>query len=61
MMKRYLLILNEQYYPSHGANDWIGCYENEEDAITKGKELKEENSFASYYVVDLMEWMEWNY
>ena len=31
-MKRYLLIVNEYYYPSVGPNDWIGFFDTPTEA-----------------------------
>jgi hypothetical protein len=32
MTKPYLLIAGDQYYPSAGTGDWIGCFETYEEA-----------------------------
>lgn len=31
-MKRYLLIINEYYYPGFGTTDWCGFFDTEDDA-----------------------------
>lgn len=40
-MKYFLLIAGECYYPSEGTEDWIKCYETQEEAqkdVVKTKE-----------------------
>lgn len=35
MKKPYLLIAGDQYYPSSGNRDWIGCYETYDEVINE--------------------------
>ena len=59
LTKPYLLIAGYQYYPSAGTGDWIACFETEEEAETKWKELKSEkySIYEWHDVVDLRDWM----
>jgi hypothetical protein len=31
-MRKFLLMAGDNYYPSAGVGDWIGCFETEEEA-----------------------------
>lgn len=56
MKKPFLLIVNDQYYPSHGVGDWIRCYDDEFDAINEGRRLCSQDEQKSFEVVDLRNW-----
>ena len=55
-MKPYLLIRNEDFYPSGGTGDWIQTFSTREEAeqYIKDKKFNEEDCV----VVDLRTWME---
>jgi hypothetical protein len=58
-MARYLLIVNDYYYPLPSTNDWKGTYDDKESAEEMGKKLVEEDSMCSaYHVIDLQKWLE---
>lgn len=57
-MARYLLIVNDQYYPSFGDRDWYGTFESEEDAVAVGNKIRENDHSQSYEVIDLQHWLE---
>ena len=39
MNKPYLLIAGENFYPSDGTGDWVGCFSTYEEAIVTGKQI----------------------
>jgi len=49
--KWFLLIANDQYYPSSGTGDWIGVYATYEEAVEAQKTLP--NEIGNFYIVDL--------
>ncbi len=51
--KPFLLIAGDFYYPSSGTDDWRGCFETEEEAMKKARQLNK-NWFD---IVDLREWV----
>lgn len=63
-MKRYLLIAGDGYYPQSGTNDWVGCFENREQAearviktqqhelFSRGPRKGQIKSTSEYYSVD---------
>ena len=53
-MARYLLIVNEKFYPARGTGDWIGSYDTWDKAEEVGKGLLEDE-YKSYTVVDLLD------
>ena len=63
MKRPYLLIAGDQYYPSTGTRDWIGCFATVEEII---QEISRENESLAviirgrpydwYEIVDLKEW-----
>lgn len=57
-MARYLLIVNDQYYPSFGTDDWKGTFDSEEAAEEIGKKIIAGDPSQSYDVVDLQKWLE---
>ena len=57
---RYLVILNDQYYPRHGTDDWRGTYATPEEARTRVDEWEAEDPYYTGYVVDLQEWVNRN-
>jgi hypothetical protein len=71
-MKRFLVIANMNYYPSHGTSDWIGAFETREEAEKVIKEASKRRSSWHKYkfltgaeadhveVVDLQEWLSGN-
>jgi hypothetical protein len=65
-MKTYLLIAGDNYYPSIGTGDWIGCFETYEEAFNQIEELPDteyheykigDNEYHWYDIIDLMDWM----
>jgi hypothetical protein len=56
-MKPYLLIVNDQYYPSHGTGDWRNTYETEDEAHSQGDLLTKDDEQKSFTVVDLRSWL----
>lgn len=46
MKKPFLLIAGYGYYPSRGTEDWIGCYESYEEALSQ-VEIKTINIYYS--------------
>ena len=57
-MKRYLVIVGDQYYPSGGTGDWVGCYETLGEAkMVAGENIANAEHRVWHEVVDLMEWM----
>lgn len=58
VIKPFLLIGNETYYPSFGNEDWLGVYETIEEAIAVAKALYETKGW-SMTIVDLRKWMYW--
>lgn len=56
-MKPWLLIVNDQYYPSAGTGDWCGFYETEEDAIFEGEDRIRREDGRSYTIVNVYERM----
>lgn len=55
-MARYLLIVNESYYPSEGTGDWVGSYDTWEIAEEVGmSRIDGENGYITYTVVDLLD------
>jgi hypothetical protein len=38
-MKLFLLIAGHHYYPSAGTSDWIGCFNTEEEALSRIKHV----------------------
>ena len=58
-MKPYLVIRNEQYYPSHGTGDWVDTFELKSEAEDKKKEILENAgpyNDVSVEIVDLRIW-----
>ncbi len=56
-MKKFLLTAGDDYYPSQGDMDWIGCFATYEEAEIIGKFLKSHGGKNWYEVVDLDYWM----
>ena len=56
MKKRFLLIAGENYYPSEGTGDWIGCFETEEEAKDHMNLLSVGNRYDWHEIVDLLDW-----
>jgi len=54
-MKTYLLIAGYQYYPDRGTDNWIVCYNSEEEATKAMNDIKD--SYEWFDIVDLKEWM----
>lgn len=40
-MKPFLLMAGDNYYPSGGSQDWIGCYETLEEAQAQVSRIEE--------------------
>ena len=61
MIKPYLLIAGDNYYPSSGTGDWIYSYETEEEAREKWEEISSKSKYRYdwYEIVDLRDWMDW--
>ncbi len=58
LTKPYLLIAGYNFYPAPYTDDWIGCYDTEEEAEEKLKELKQEKYPVEWWdIVDLRRWM----
>lgn len=53
MMKYFLLVAGEQYYPDRGAGDWIECFESYEDA--QMNVLKLEDDSRHNYIINTPE------
>ncbi len=57
-MKHYLLIAGYNFYPAPHTDDWIGCYDTEEEAEEKLKELRQEKYPVEWWdIVDLKSWI----
>jgi hypothetical protein len=54
-MKYFLLIVGDDYYPSHRTGDWIGCFETREEAHDFYSMYHRERDW--YEIVDLKEWI----
>lgn len=62
MIKPYLLIVGDKYYPEQGTGDWIGCYKTEEEAkeVWDGMRGDHFNYLDKWYeIVDLRDWVDW--
>lgn len=53
-MKRYLVFCGDVYYPNGGMNDFRGGFDDEDNAITKCKELSDADSWAHVWDCDTM-------
>jgi hypothetical protein len=53
-MARYLLIVNNRFYPRAGTGDWVGSYDTWEKAEEVGKAFLVDE-YKSYTVVDLLD------
>lgn len=63
-MKKYLLIVGENYYPCSGTDDWIGCFETYEEALSQFKQDGEYGfiwyngkRYDWYDIINLEEWI----
>lgn len=59
MKHRYLLIVNECYYPGWGAEDWIATFKTYEKAEEYWQQKyvdKDEHKMKNYTIVDLEEY-----
>jgi hypothetical protein len=45
-MKKFLLIVGQDYYPQSGTEDWIGCFETYEEAKSKIHTTEEHEYFT---------------
>ena len=54
MIKPYLLIAGDQYYPSAYTGDWVKCFETYEEAKEYYESLGDHYDW--YEIVDLREW-----
>lgn len=54
MKKPYLLIAGYNFYPGGGTDDWVACFETEEEALN----YETSTSIDWKRVIDLREWTE---
>ena len=50
-MKRYLLFSFDTYYPDGGWNDFIGDFDNVEQALLA---LKQDSPYPEYHIIDTL-------
>lgn len=60
-MKRFLLIVGDNYYPEAGTGDWIDMYDTREEALEKVESFREAKmdniyDYDWYSIVDLENW-----
>lgn len=66
MNKPYLLIAGDNYYPSDGTGDWVGCFSTLEEAKAQVEPQKTNGYTVNgrdwgcdwYEIIDLREWTE---
>jgi hypothetical protein len=55
-MKRWLVIVNDQYYPSAGTRDWRGCFKTRPEAEAYAATIERDGN--SVEIVDLFQWID---
>lgn len=56
-MKRWLVIKNDQYYPSAATDDWLATFAD--DKLSEAEKMVEDikDEYSSTYIIDMWEWM----